>query len=532
LGYRAEQMIQRDLSSLTLLDPAKAVEAAQMLQINSLNSVLLKLVDDPSLIDVETFEVAVRDSINITIQSIRLAGFTGFLGTQSAVDVVKYLEEFVGKKENVTALATVLRQVVIDQKISGVEIARLPGFTSEQLKTALNKTYIPPELKTTVNGFLAKTQGAGVFGSIAGAGTIAAFAYKISSGAWGPNSTTLDRWGAARDIVSFLSGTGEVAKAGGSFVDYISGSKLDAKGTGAAWAALGLNETLPEVWGKKSFLPNQWDYSELWKSYDKTPGVPAPAHGSFPVLTATQRQAAADGAAGLTSIWAAHNPTPRRTLGARIGITALKVFAAGLDTILGVWDITTGAIGLKKAIREDDTVDIVANSLQIGGGVAFTVAGLLGAATLFGGLAAGVGVAIAPLFLAGLVLYAGAFLTTVIAAEVKQGKLLQKSSEDQSQWFRDLAKDGLAYADSGNKLEYYHYAWTIYGNDNTNASNQSYLEFQRAEWEHFRDKPMRDGTSLGRLNENLHVHTDLTLEPPPSGKDVAAPYVGNPIFGR
>ena len=208
-----------------------------------------------------------------------------------------------------------------------------------------------------------------------------------------------------------------------------------------------------------------------------------------------------------------------RSPAAGVGVTALKVLSTVTD-LAGIADIVVGAIGLDKAIKANDTGGIVTNSLGIAGGAALTGAGIIGTAGLFATVPAAVAAAV-PLFAVGAILAIGGVLATVIIASIKRHNQLQDASEDQSQWFRDLANDGLAYGDWGNKLEYLRYAWSIYGNDNTDP-NQSYFDFQRAEWEHFRDTPGSDGSSLNRLDSELHVHTEKTTPDPRREDDYAS----------
>ena len=70
------------------------------------------------------------------------------------------------------------------------------------------------------------------------------------------------------------------------------------------------------------------------------------------------------------------------------------------NDLAGIGDIVVGASGPKNAIHSSDTAGIVGNSLQIAGGSAVTVAGLIGVAGLFATVPAAVAVAVALLGLA------------------------------------------------------------------------------------------------------------------------------------
>ena len=57
--------------ALTLLDPAKATEAAQTLRINAMAVDFQALIDDPNLVDNATFDQATTDAIAICHQALR-----------------------------------------------------------------------------------------------------------------------------------------------------------------------------------------------------------------------------------------------------------------------------------------------------------------------------------------------------------------------------------------------------------------------------------------------------------------------------
>jgi hypothetical protein len=104
-------------------------------------------------------------------------------------------------------------------------------------------------------------------------------------------------------------------------------------------------------------------------------------------------------------------------------------------------------------------------------------------------------------------------MVTLMTQATKRHNALQRSTDKQGAWFEHLHNDGLAYGDWSNKLEYLRYAYAWYGNDNPNK-DQSYFDFQHAEWVYFQNTAMKDGSSLIRLNEDLHVSTDKTLPSP------------------
>jgi hypothetical protein len=221
----------------------------------------------------------------------------------------------------------------------------------------------------------------------------------------------------------------------------------------------------------------------------------------------------------LSTIWAGKTELkPLGNVATRVGLTAFKALCVVADVAAGVGDIVVSALGLKNAIKDGDAGMIAINSVGIAGGTALTAAGGIGTAGLFGTLPALVASAVAPLFVVGTVLAFGGFLATMILGVVRRHNELQQASDEQGDWFGKLANDGLAHGDWGDRLEYLRYAFAYYGNDNTDP-NQSYFEFQQAEWDHFNNTPQEDGSSVNRLNSDLHVRTDKTWETPEERKE-------------
>ena len=526
LSYEAQQMTQRDLAQLALLDPARAVDAAQQLRLNSLSADFQDLTNDPSKIDNATFETATTDALIIVAGILRNAIGGVRHGAQSAIDTVKFIEETLKDKKSVAELSKVLRELVIEAKTGAGGQVDLKGITQAQFDRAMSKTYVPPEMRGKLTGFFTKAQTFGVWGTLSGAAAVASFGYQISKGAWSADSTPKERWGAARDLIAFVSVGQHVAKTGAGAADFLLNKLLGTDGESQrVWKALGLDRTLPELWGKTSFLPSQTaapnplkqplladdafghSANDFWNEYDN----PVERAAKLPQNAGTQALDAAD---HLGNIWATESELkPMGNIASRVGLSAFKTLSSVVD-LVGVGDIVFGALGLKNAINEGDSGMIAAHSMGIAGGVALTGAGVIGTAGLFSVVPAAIALASAPLFLAGTVLAAGGFIISLIVGDIKRHNELQRNSDEQGQWFQDLANDGLAAGDWADKLEYLRYSYAWYGNDNTDP-NRSYFEFQQAEWNDFHSTPKEGGSSMGRLNNDLHVHTDKTTLAPP-----------------
>ncbi|SHM33761.1 hypothetical protein [Phytopseudomonas punonensis] len=200
----------------------------------------------------------------------------------------------------------------------------------------------------------------------------------------------------------------------------------------------------------------------------------------------------------LTPTGAVDVPSIKPGLAAKIGGTLTKVLGVAPD-ILSVADIVMGGFTIKDAIANNSDLGKAAGALQIISGVAGTTAGVIGTAGLFASIGALAG-ATGPLFLitAGLGLIGG-----IIGIFVDHEKK-QKATDKEGQWFKDLAELGLTQEDWGDKLEYARYSFYEYDGRDAPAG-QSIYDYQKDEWEHFKETPQEGGSSINRLDDDKHL---------------------------
>ena len=548
LQEEATQMTTSNLSNLALLDPALAQQTQINLASSTIASELNAVLADPSKLELEDIELAIKDSIELTIQGLR-SGF-GVIrhSSQTVTEYIDYLNGFANNKEKVTALATVYKQLVIDAK--NWKSFSLGDITTEQLNAALDATYIPANMRGGLTEFMTEAQRIGVWGSMSGAAMIASFGYKV--GAQNalqrqPGQTdselAMARWGAARDLISFGSVIGHVSKFGATVTDnilnYFSGSESGK----AAWQFLGLDRTLPELYGTTSFLPKEMTWTQLWQGYDNTSPAAAAMLGDFTNESAGTLNTALLNADDVTvgaleDLFVVKAPFTPASTGTKIVGTVLKTLGTVTD-LFGVADIVMGAIYAKQAFEDGDRAMVGAYSLQAISGALVAGAGVIGTATLVApittGLAVGgnvtmgiAGTVAAGMFAAGAVLSIAALAIMIGVSVHRKNKAKQQNTEEQTEFFSRLADQGVTQSNWAAKLEYLRYAWSVYGNDNPDP-NQSYFDYQQAEWEHFDSiNGAIDGSSLGRLSEDLHVYNDLTVGVDPntvvSGAQVLRPF--------
>ncbi|KAB0546061.1 hypothetical protein F7R01_23330 [Pseudomonas argentinensis] len=199
-----------------------------------------------------------------------------------------------------------------------------------------------------------------------------------------------------------------------------------------------------------------------------------------------------------SALGGADTPSIKPGLAAKIGGTLTKVLGVAPD-ILSVADIVMGGFTIKDAIANNSDLGKAAGALQIISGVAGTTAGVIGTVGLFASIGALAG-ATGPLFLitAGLGLIGG-----IIGIFVDHEKK-QKATDKEGQWFKDLAELGLTQEDWGDKLEYARYSFYEYDGRDAPAG-QSIYDYQKDEWEHFKETPQEGGSSINRLDDDKHM---------------------------
>lgn len=516
-GFSTEamQLTVSNLSNLALLDPELAVETQINLALSTVASELNDLFIDPSEIDIETIELAITDAIELTTGALT-EGLGLIRHSASTIDkYIAYANEFVADKEKVTALATTYKQLVIDAK-NGMDVD-LSNISVQQFESAMERTYIPANMRGGLTEFVVKAQDMGVWGTLSAGASLASFGYQIASGSWDADATAEDRWGAARDVITFASVvSGHSSKTAAAVADSITDLYTGTSGSTTAYQALGLDRTLPELFGVKSLVPSELRWGNFWQSYDadldKTrrplldiTGSDADSVGTVPLTDSMRTVDTID------DIFAAKAPLTAVSASTKVAGTVLKVLGTFND-VFGVTDIVMGAIAAKQAVEAGDKPMAAVASLQAVSGALSAAAGGIAVATLVAQVPAVVGVAAAGMLATGAVIGVIALAVVIGVSIHRRNENRQQNVDSQGAFFQRLADQGLTQPDWGDKLEYLRYAWSTYGNDNPDPT-QSYFDYQQAEWEHFKNTPPHDGTSLNRLSSDLHVyHSVLTLD--------------------
>ena len=486
-AHEAQQDLSDTLTSLSMFDPDAATKAAQSIQADGLTSDLNDLIADPSKISEENSELATKDMFGL-LKSV-LKGELLDLPRRTQETIEKFLEEGMQGKEKSSAVTKALQELG--------EVYKNGGTISEaDIKTALSKPYVPIAERGKLGEVFSALNSKGILGSMGAGVSLFSGIYQLAGNGGKLAETPLQRLAIAKDFLSFAGASSHFVRVGDAVADLM--------GKGGMVDFLGLDKTVPEIWGKGGVQEGKMEYrltkmpGELTTKIEQTlknvPGFDPTDLSDTASLNSVQdgiSQHIDDAVAGS----GAAKLAPGKS--AKIAGSVIKVLGPATDVVGGFADIVLGAFTIKSGIETGDPLAKAAGGLQIAAGAFGASAGVLGAAALVG---AGSAAALTgPFFLVGVVL---AVIGGIIGYFVDHNKK-QKASEKENDWYRDLAADGLLQADWGDKVEYLHYSIHEYG-EREAPEDDSLFRFQQAEWEHFDETPQKGGSSSNRLDYELH----------------------------
>ncbi|BBP74663.1 hypothetical protein PHLH7_07670 [Pseudomonas sp. Ost2] len=494
--HEAQQDLSDTLTSLSLFDPDAASKAAQSIQADGLTTDLNGILADPSKISDDNKELATKDLFGL-LKGV-LKGSLLDLPRRSQEVIEKFLTEGLQGKEKASAVTKALEELGAVYKANG-------SISEADLNTALNKPYIPIADRGTLGEVFNTLNNKGILGSLGAGVTLFSAIYQLVGKGGKLGETPAQRMTIAKDFLSFAGASSHFVKLG----DKIG----EALGKGGLVDFLGLDKTLPEIWGKTGTQAPNFEFrvSDLpadvkAKISTALDAVPDSKYDGIAELfgDGDGAKAAADNVTdGLTThlddaLSAAGGAKLSASKAAKIAGSVIKVLGPATDIVGGFADIVLGAFTIKSGVETNDPLSKAAGGLQVAGGAFGASAGVLGAAALFG---AGSAAALTgPFFLVGVVL---AVVGGIVGYFVDHNKK-QKASEKENDWYRELAGDGVLQDNWADKVEYAHYSIHHYGGREA-PTDDSLFRFQDSEWEHFDQTPQKGGSSSNRLDDDLHV---------------------------
>jgi hypothetical protein len=531
----AELDVDRYFESLRILEPDSYTARRQTFDQNMMTHQLNTYMENPDTVSPENTESGLRATFTLVKTGVNSALGALDKGDKTYDMYKKMSDEFdildghikgLTPEEN-SKIAAAIRQAAASgdaQTIDKVVDAQLKGLSGNREETA-----------GSLKKLLHSASSTGTLGALSGTMSLVSGALQLANG--GADMTPDQQIAAARDLVGGLSWTNDFLKFGSNIVETLGGTqnidpaagadgKPETKIKATAWLGL-LDENFPDIWGNKDTKADKLSgeindriakSSETLKSYDVTQFTPEELkeyEKTIQSIGETMGVKERPGSTGGTP----DGTKPNTAIAA--GRSFLRFMGgSGLDLTGGVMDIVSGARKLKNAKTALEKVDAafslgagasgtgmaIANTVSMfapkGAHLAAKLAGDV-ATTVVRGLAIGARIA-GPVFAVAGVIFGVA--GTLIAEAVEHAKL-QKLTDSQGQFFKDLASAGVTKDDWGDKLEYARYATYMYGGRDT-PDDQSMFEYQADEWKHFQESEDKKGSSLARLAPHLHKDGD------------------------
>ncbi|MGY2377427.1 hypothetical protein ACW9IB_23260 [Pseudomonas sp. SDO524_S393] len=532
----AELDVDRYFESLRILEPDSYTARRQTFDQNMMTHQLNTYMENPDKVSPENAESGLRATFTMV-----KSGINTLLGSldkgDKTYDMYKKMKDEFDildghisglKPEENSKIAAAIRQAAASgdaATIDKVVDAQLKGLSTNREETA-----------GSLKKLLHSASSTGTLGAMSGTMSLVSGALQLANGGGWKNMTTDQQIAAVRDLVGGLSWTNDFLKFGSNIVETLGGTqKMDPaagpdgkpqpKVKATAWLGL-LDENFPDIWGNKDTKADKLSTeindriaksSESLKSYDVTQFTPDELKEYEKTIKSIGEAMGVKDVPGKPGI--PDGTKPNTAVAA--GRSFLRFMGgSGLDITGGVMDIVSGARKLKKAKTALEKVDAafslgagasgtgmaISNTVAMfapkGAHLAAKLAGDV-ASTVVRGLAIGARVA-GPVFaVAGLVFGVAG---TLIAEAVEHAKM-QKLTDSQGKFFKDLADAGVTKEDWGDKLEYARYASYMYGGRDT-PDDKSMFDYQSDEWKHFQQTEDKKGSSLARLAPYLHKDGD------------------------
>ncbi|WP_439863951.1 hypothetical protein [Pseudomonas antarctica] len=529
----AELDVDRYFESLRILEPDSYTARRQTFDQNMMTHQLNTYMENPDKVSPENAESGLKATFTMVKGGIN-AALGGLDKGDKAYDMYKKMKDEIdildGHIKGLTPEENKQIAAAVRLAAASGDPKAIDKVVDTQLKgLGANREATAGSLKTVLH----TASSTGGLSAMAGTMNLVSGALQLANG--GGNMTDDQKIAAAKDLVSGLSFTNDFLKFGSNIVETLGGTKaydpaVDTDGKGppkikaTEWLGL-IDENLPDIWGKKateksdalaaSISTRVKESSETLKKLDV---------GNLTADEVKEYDSAAKALGeqmGVKDIPGKSTPASKSEIAIASGRSFLRFMGgAGLDLTGGVMDIVSGARKLKTAKTALEKTDAaftlgsgasgtgmaIANTIAMFAPKGAHLAGKLAgdvAATVVRGLAIGARVA-GPVFAVAGVIFGVA--ATLIAEAVEHAKL-QKLTDSQGKFFKDLAAAGVTKEDWGDKLEYARYATYMYGGRDA-PDDKSMFEYQSDEWKHFKETEERNGSSLTRLAPHLHKDSD------------------------
>ncbi|MCS3466957.1 hypothetical protein M2401_000667 [Pseudomonas sp. JUb42] len=465
----ATQEIQAAYAGLADIDPAKADEFLQNVQIDGYTMELDKLVADPSKISDENTALAGTDNALLILQALKASG--DGIPRRSLATYEKFVELLMNDKNAATDFGKVMSnlgdtwqangKITLDDINKAVSADLMPGMSAEN-RGAFTKN-------------LAFLSDNGVLGSMGGAISMGRAIYQLVGKGGSLADTPRERVGIANDFIGFLSTGSHFATLGTKTFDKIMGTN--------AYKMMGLDRSVPAIWSKPGGVTGPDVPRSVEEIQNKYYNIidDAMADGKD-VGKALNGQPFDE--ASMTKLHEGIEKGIEKRGGvsgagkvARIAGSAIKVIGAAADVVGGVIGVVTGGLTIRDGVREKDPIKIASGSLSVAGGVS----SLVGAA---GSVAGALGVTGRLIPLLGPVgfLFSGVFsFVGAILGDIKSAKLHKVSLQNWDQ-IKDFKADGLLQPNGDEAYVWLQTYLSDWGQRDA-PGDQSIFDFRKEEWD-------------------------------------------------
>jgi hypothetical protein len=473
------------------------------------------LVGEPDKITEETLKIAGKDILQWMINAGRI-GTVG--GMHSSWAFESFLKEYVQGRKSPTDIAKTLLALDKEALTSKLPEAQFQA----KVNAAMEKAFVPVADRQGLLGVFGQLNKFGALGTMAAGLTLLSGIYQ-STGANKPAASWDERFMIAKEFLLFMSFSGSMGR--------FAGNILEKLGRPGLVEAFGLGKSLPEIWGKdgtyaKYVKPAEPDMAEFVSKLTASSELVDSSTGTFkhdakideaiknapPELRASLEELMSKDAARMGLSGKAFKPsTWKLALGSTI-----NVFANLADAAWGGVEIAQGVNLLRNAKTPQDKAEAAFRFIY--GGFAGS-AGVIGSGealglfnlSMFSRVAGFVSRLPSVFFLAGIAFSAIGFIFGL----VKRQQNIDRITNEQTDWFRNLDKMGLMRSDWHDKLEYARYSF-YWHNARHAPDDKDYWSFQQEEYDHFRnaevpewgdpDSPIYKESSLWRLDRTKHIY--------------------------
>lgn len=492
----ATQEIQTAYTALADIDPAKADNFLQNLQIDGYTDAVEKLMDDPSKISDDNTALATTDN-TMAILSMLKGGADG-LPRQALGVYSKFVDQLLKDKGAAADFGKAMISLGDTWQKNGV-------ISFSDIEHAVSKEIMPSLSEENRSAFvknLTFLKDNGVLGSVGGAIGMGRIVYQLAGQGGKLADTPMKRLGIANDFLGFLGTGSHFATLGLKVYDKLRGTN--------AYKLMGFDRSLPDLWAKPGegyhALPK--DAEAVQKKYFEI--VDQAMDDGKDVGKVLNSGGWSDEGAkkvqeGIEKGIASRGGVAGAGFGAKFASSAIKVIGMATDVAGGVISVVQAAFTLRDGVREKDPVKIASGSLSMAGGVSSLVAAGGGVLTTLG-VTGRIIPFLGPVgfLISGALSFVGAILSTV------QSHKLHKISMQNWDQIQDFKQDGLLKPNGDEAYVWLQTYLSDWGQRDA-PQDQSIFDFRKEEWDarssirggdHRRDHPDYIGDGNNRNSED------------------------------